>query len=113
MATIQKTRQFLEESELHQHYASIVEYTLTYFIAKAESEGNTNFARELKRAKDDYQQEFAKGIEMTEEVYSELFTDDELDNLIILNLNPAMKKARAMTSEIMKKISEHRLAARK
>jgi hypothetical protein len=35
-----------------------------------------------------------------------LFTDEELDDLIVLNSNPALKKARALTSDIFNAILE-------
>lgn len=110
MASREKTRRFLEESESHKHYSSIVEYTLTYFITKAEKEGNTRFAADLRKAKEGYHEEFKKGIELTEQVYSELFTDEELDDLIVLHGNPAIKKSRALAAEIFQKILEKYLS---
>lgn len=110
MASREKARRFLEESDSHAHYASIVEYTFTYFIAKAEKEGNTRLADDLKKMKGEYAAEFSHGIEMTEEVYCEVFTDEELDDLIVLLSNPAMKKARSLTSEIFNKILKKHLA---
>jgi broad-specificity NMP kinase len=101
MGSRQKVKQFLEESESHQHYSSIVEYFLTYLIAKAEKEGNARFAADLRKAKDEYHEEFKQAIDITESVYAEIFTDDELDDLIILHNNPALKKARSMTAEIV------------
>lgn len=110
MASREKARQFLEASDAHQHYSSIVECTLTYFIAVAQKEGNTRFAADLERAKQEYHEEFQRGVEITELVYSEIFTDDELDDLIVLNSNPAIKKSRALTSDIMNKILEKHLS---
>ncbi len=104
MASREKTRQFLEESESHQHYSSIVEYALTYFIAKAEKEGNARFAADLKKAKAEYHEEFKWAIELTEQVWAELFTDEEMDDLIILHSNPALKKARALTADIFHRL---------
>lgn len=106
MASKEKTRQFIEASDSHKHYSEIIDYTLTYFIHKAEREGNTRFAEDLKKAKEEYEEEFIKGIEVTEAVYSEIFSDEELDNLIILHSNPALKKARDLTGEIMNQILE-------
>jgi hypothetical protein len=106
MASRAKAREFLQASESHTHYSSIVEYALTYFIAKAEKEGNVRFAADLKKAKEEYHEEFAWALELTEEVHAELFTDEELDNLIILHSNPALKKARALTADIFNKILE-------
>ena len=94
MATREKVRQFLEESDAYRHYANIVECALTYFIAKAEKEGNVRFANDLRQAQQSYHEEFRKSVEITEEVYAGTFTDDELDDLIILGGNPALKKAR-------------------
>jgi hypothetical protein len=107
MASREKARQFLEESEAHKHYSDIVECALTYFIAKAEKEGNTRFANDLRKAKQGYHEEFRKGVEITEEVYAETFTDEELDDLIILHANPALRKVRALTSDIFNTIIEH------
>jgi hypothetical protein len=100
MASTEKVRQFLQDSESHAHYSSIVECALTYFILKAEREGNTRFAADLKRAKSEYHDEFAHAIAITEHVYADLFTDEELDDLIILHANPALKKARDMTVDL-------------
>jgi hypothetical protein len=107
MASREKARQFLEESEAHKHYSNIVECALTYFIAKAEAEGNTRFANDLRKAKEGYHEDFRKGVEITEEVYAETFTDEELDDLIILHANPALRKVRDMTSDIFDTIIKH------
>ena len=107
MASREKARQFLEESDAHKHYSEIVECALTYFIAKAQKAGNTRFANDLRQAKQGYHDEFRKGVELTEAVYAETFTDDELDDLIILHANPALRKARALTSDIFNSIIEH------
>lgn len=109
MASLAKVRQFLDESDTHRHYASIVGYTLTYFIHKAEREGNRRLADDLRKAESEVADEFRKGIEITEEVYREIFTDEELDNLILLHKNSALTKARAMAPEIMNKILERHL----
>ncbi len=110
MASREKARRFLEESESHKHYSSIVEYTLTYFIAKAEKEGNARFAADLRKAKEEYHEDFRRGVELTEQVYSEIFSDDELDDLIVLHSNPALKKSRALTSDIFHAILERVLS---
>jgi hypothetical protein len=109
MASREKARQFLEESEAHKHYSSIVECTLTYFIHKAEKEGNERFAADLRKAKQGYHEEFQQGVDLTEQVYADTFTDEELDDLIILHANPALKKARALTSDIFNTILEQYL----
>ena len=106
MASREKARRYLEESEAHKHYSSIVECTLTYFIHKAEKEDNVRFADDLRKARQGYHEEFKMGVELTEQVYAELFTDEELDDLIVLNSNPALKKARALTADIFNTILE-------
>ena len=111
MASREKARRFLEESESHQHYSSIVEYALAYFTAKAEKEGNARFAADLRKARGEYHEEFQQAIEITEQVYAEIFSDEELDDLIVLHSNPALKKARALTADIMNQILEKYLAA--
>lgn len=100
MASREKARRFLDESEAHKHYSRIVECTLTYFIHKAEKAGNVRFAEDLRQAKQGYHEEFKMGVELSEQVYAETFTDEELDDLIVLNSNPALKKARELTSDI-------------
>jgi len=107
MASREKARQFLEESDAYRHYSNIVECALTYFIAKAEKAGNTRFADDLRQAKQGYHEEFRTGVDLTEAVYAETFTDDEIDDLIILHANPALQKARALTSDIFNSIIEH------
>jgi hypothetical protein len=106
MASREKTRRFLDESEAHKHYSTIVECTLTYFIHKAEKEGNSRFADELRKARQGYHEEFKMGVDLTEQVYADLFTDDEMDDLIVLNSNPALKKARALTADIFNSVLE-------
>jgi hypothetical protein len=107
MASREKVRRFLEESEAYKHYSNIVECALTYFIAKAEKEGNSRFADDLREAQRGYHEAFQKGVDVTEEVYAETFTDEELDDLIILGGNPALKKARQLTSDIFDSIVKH------
>jgi broad-specificity NMP kinase len=106
MGSRQKVTRFLEASEAHQHYESIVEMALSYLVAKAEKEGRDQFAAELRTEREGYREEFAKALAVTEEVYCEVFTDEELDDLIVLHSNPAIKKSRLLTSEIMNKILE-------
>lgn len=106
MGSTKRVRKFLEASEAHQHYESIVDYALAYFIAKAKSQGNDRFAADLRTAREEYKEEFAKAVGLTEEVYAEIFSDEELDDLIVLHSNPATKKLRDLNSEIMNKILE-------
>lgn len=110
MASKEKARRFLQESDSHQHYSSIVEYALTYFIAKAEKEGNARFAADLRRAQQEYHEEFKWALELTEQVWAELFTDEELDDLIILHSNPALRKARELTADLFHRILDKYLA---
>ena len=106
MASREKANKFLAASDSHKHYSEIVEYTLTYFITKAEREGAARFAEELKRAKEQYKEEFNKAFEVTEAVHCEMFTDEELDDLTVLHSNPSLKKARDTAGDIMNKILE-------
>lgn len=104
MASRQKAVRYLQESDSHAHYSGIVEYALTYFITKAKKEGNDRFAADLEKEKQDYHNHFRWALELTEQVYAERFTDEELDNLIVLQSNPAMRKARALTAHIFSDI---------
>jgi hypothetical protein len=101
MGSREKVRQFLEESEAHRHYEGIVDYALTYLIAKAEKEGRSQSAADLRRMQGEYKADFAHAVALTEEVFADLFSDEELDNLIVLHSNPAIKKLRERNSEIM------------
>jgi hypothetical protein len=111
MASREKARRFLEESESHSHYSTLIEYVLKYFMAKAELDGNARFAADLKQAKDEYHEAFQGAFELTEQVHAELFTDEELDDLIFLHSNPALKKARALTADIVNQILDKYLSA--
>jgi hypothetical protein len=113
MASREKARQFLDESEAYKHYSNIVECALIYFIAQAEQDGNSRFADDLRRAQASYHEAFQKGVDITEAVYAETFTDEELENLIILHQNPALRKARALTSDIFDSIIQHYAAEAK
>jgi hypothetical protein len=104
MGSKEKVRQFLEESEAHRHYEGIVDYALTYLIAKAEKEGRGQFAVDLLQMKGEYKEDFANAVAMTEDVFCDVFDDEELDNLIVLHSNPAIKKMRRLNSEIMGRI---------
>jgi hypothetical protein len=106
MGSRQKAKQFLEASETHKHHSNLIDYTLTYFIKKAEKEGRSQFAADLRRTKEDYKEDFNKALEITEEVYCEIFSDEELDDLMMLHSNPAIKKLRDLTSGIMNKVLE-------
>ena len=110
MATKEMARRFIDEADVYNQYSSIIEYTLTVFIVKAEKEGNTRFADDLRNAKATYHPDFQKAIAITEDVYAEAFTDEELNDLIVLNNNPALKKARALGADLMNKILEKVLA---
>jgi len=111
MATKEMARRFIDEADVYNQYSSIIDYTLTVFIGKAEKEGNTRFADDLRNAKATYHPDFQKAIEITEQVYAEAFTDDELNDLIVLHNNPSLKKARALGADLINKILEKVLAA--
>jgi len=106
MASAEKAREFLKASDAHKHYTEILELALAYFITKAEQEGNSRFVEDLQKARREYHKEFEEAIECTEAVYQEIFTDEELDNLIILHSNPALKKARDLTGQIVEQVLE-------
>jgi len=106
MGSRQKARAFLTASDIPDFYASIIEFTLTYFTTKAEKEGNESFAQELKKAREGYREDFEKAVEIVEEVYSEEFNDEELDELTVIHTTPASRKIREHTPGIMKSILE-------
>ncbi|MBP1684382.1 MAG: hypothetical protein H6Q33_525 [Deltaproteobacteria bacterium] len=113
MASKEMVRRFLNESETNKHYSQTIEYALTYFIAKAEKEGDTRFAADLRKAKDTYHDEFRQAIEITEEVYADTFTDEELNELIVLHNNAAIRKLRTLGAEIINRVLEKLLAVRR
>jgi len=106
MGTKEKARRFLDVSETHALYSNIIDYVLTYFTARAEKEGNQPFLDDLKRAKQGYTEDFEKAIEITEEVYCEMFSDEELNDMIVMHTTPAIKRLRGLTPEIMSKVLE-------
>lgn len=105
MGSKEKAKRLLEVSDAHKHYSSIIDYALAYFIAKADKEGKP-VAEDLKRMKAEYDEHFAAAIGVTEEVYSEIFSDEELDELIVLHTNPAIDKLRGLGSEIFNRVLE-------
>lgn len=105
MGSKQKARQLLEASDAHKHYSSIIDNALVYFIANAEKEGKP-VAEELKKIKSEYDEQFAEAIGLTEDIYAEVFTDEEMDELMVLQTNPAMAKLRGLTSDIFNRILE-------
>ena len=100
-----KAKEFLEVSQTHEHYSTIIENTLMFFIATAEQE-NKEFAEYLKKMQSDYKDQFANAIDMTELVYAEIFSDDELEELIVMHQNPVLEKLRGLTSEISQRTIE-------
>lgn len=110
MATTEMARRFIEEADVYRQYSSIIEDTLTVFIAKAEKEGNPRFAADLRNAKATYHPDFQKAIEITQQVYAEAFTDEELNDLIVLHNNPALRKARTLGADLVNQILEKVLA---
>ncbi len=104
MGSEEKAKAFLEASEASNHYATVIDFSFNYFVKKAEAM-DSQVAEGLKKIKDAYPEEFAKSIGIAEEVYSEMFTDEELDELIVIHNNPVLKKLRNSTAQLMDKIS--------
>jgi len=105
MTSKEKALRFLDVTGIKEQYSSLIELSLTYFIAKAETEGNP-FAEELKKLKDGYKKEFEDVQIIAAEVISEVFSDDQLDELIVLHSTPALNKLRGLAPEIMNRILE-------
>lgn len=111
MASKEMVQRFIREADVYTQYSTIVDYILSVLIARAEKEGNAQFAADLRTTKDTYHPDFQKAMEITEQVYAEAFTDEELNELIVLNNNPTLKKARDMGADLVNKILEKLLAA--
>jgi len=105
MGSQEKAEKLLEVSNTLEHYSDLIDHALSYFIARAEKD-NSPFADYLKTVKDGYHDEFSNAVEITGEVYSEMFSDEELDELIVLTSNPAMEKLRGLTSKIVDRVFE-------
>ncbi len=105
MGSKEMAKKFLEASEVSNHYASIIDFTFTYFVKKAE-QIDPQAAEALKKIKDGYPEEFASSIGLAEEAYSEMFTDEELEELTVMHGNPVLMKLRGSTKELMNKIAE-------
>ena len=105
MTSKEKALRFLDVTGIKEQYTSIIGNALTYFIAKAESEGDP-LADGLKKLKDGYKQELENVEEVACEVISGVFSDDELDELIVLHSTPAINRLQGLTPEIMSRILE-------
>ena len=103
MTSKQKARDFLEITGIREEYSILIDLVLTYFIAKAEKEGNP-FADDLKKLKEGYKKEFEDVQAIAAEAISEVLSDDELDELIVLHSTPALNKLRGLAPEIMNRI---------
>ncbi len=99
MGSKQKAKEFLDMSRTHEHYSTIIDYALQFFILRAEQE-NKQCADYLKGLQKDYHEQLANAIAVTEKVYSEIFSDEELEELIVMHKNPVMEKLRGLTSDI-------------
>ena len=105
MGSQQKAKELLKVSDILTHYSSLISYSLMYFIAKAQQEGSP-LADELLKIKSGYQGEFDDAAEITGQVISEVFDDEELDELLVISTNPSLEKLRGITPEIMKRVLE-------
>ena len=105
MTSKEKAMQFLDVTGIKEQYSSLIDLTLTYFIAKAENQGSP-LADDLKKVKEGYKEEFEGVQPIAAEVISEVFSDDELDELIVLHSTPALNKLRGLAPEIMGRILE-------
>jgi len=106
MGSKEKSREFLEVSRTHEHYSTIIEEALKYFVSKAEEE-NKEIAEYLRKMQSDYKTQFKEAIEITEQVYADIFSDDELDELIVMHRNPTLLKLRGLTADISDKTIEN------
>jgi hypothetical protein len=107
MTSKEKVQRFLDVTGIKGMYSSVIEYSLTYFIAKAESEGDP-LADGLKKIKGGFRQELEDvGVEdVAAEVIAGVFSDDELDELIVLHSTPALNRLHGLAPEIMGRILE-------
>jgi len=102
MGSKEKSKEFLQVSRTHEHYSTIIEQALKFFIAKAETE-KKECADYLRKLQTDYKDQFKEAIEVTEQVYADIFSDDELDELIVMHQNPTLLKLRGLTADISDK----------
>ncbi len=106
MGSKEKSKEFLKVSRTHEHYSTIIEEALKYFIAKADEE-NKEIAEYLRKMQSDYKVQFKEAIDITEQVYADIFSDDELDELIVMHQNPTLLKLRGLTADISDKTIEN------
>lgn len=107
MTSKEKALRFLDVTGIKEMYSSVIEYALTYYIAKAESEADP-LADILKKIKDGFRQEL-EDVEVEDiaaEVIAGVFSDDELDELIVLHSTPAINRLQGLAPEIMSRILE-------
>jgi hypothetical protein len=106
MGSMEKAKQFLKTSETLKLYSEIIDNMLLYFIARAKKEKNQPLAEELKKLKDSYIDDFTDALEITERVYCDIFSDDELEEMIVMHSTPALEKLRGLTPKIMDRFFE-------
>lgn len=106
MGSMEKAKAFLETSDTLRLYSEIIDSMMLYFIHRTEKEGNQPLADELKKLKNSYMDDFTDALEITEKVYCDIFTDDELQELIVMHSTPALEKLRGLTPKIMDRFFE-------
>jgi len=106
MGSMEKAKEFLVKSETLKLYSEIIDNMLLYFIARAKREKNPSLAEELKKLKDSYIDDFTDALEITERVYCDIFSDDELEEMIVMHSTPALEKLRGLTPKIMDRFFE-------
>jgi len=103
---MEKAKEFLETSETLKLYSEIIDNMMLYFIARTEKEGNQTLAEELKKLKASYMDDFTDALEITEHVYCDIFSDDEMQEMIVMHSTPALEKLRGLTPKIMDRFFE-------
>ena len=101
MGSTQKAKEFLATSKTLDLYSEIIDNMLLYFIARAEKEGNPALSEELKKLKASYIDDFTDALEITEQLYCDIFSDEELNELIVMHATPSLEKLRGLTPKIM------------
>jgi len=106
MGSMEKAKEFLETSDTLRLYSEIIDNMMLYFIHRTEKEGNQALAGEIQKLKDSYMNDFADALEITEQVYCDIFTDEELQEMIVMHSTPALEKLRGLTPKIMDRFFE-------
>lgn len=105
MASLKKVREYFEAAEMLKQYTALTENVCAqmsaYFAGRSDDDGL--MATELRKRLGVIIGE--KMLAFAEEMFVELFSDEELDELIVIHSSPVFKRLRVLAPEMTKKLT--------